>query len=268
MPKTAKKFIADKELFPTKLTTAELELLGPELAARALFSAQTTQIGYLEAIQNMLQVVLDPVSATETAPARQLNETEMRSNMQAYLKDIGYEPSPGAEGSLLDLSSDRRTALVIKTNIAQANGHAEAISGNRPAALRAFPALELTRFESREEPRDWFARWRMAGGPRMIGRKMIALKNSPVWSELSRWRRPTAPFDYNSGMNVRRVSRRVAIERGLLKPDEQIEPMEIPGFGPQGSPVDPLVKKGSPLAEKVSAILEKAKQKLAAKNDT
>jgi hypothetical protein len=54
----------------------------------------------------------------------------------------------------------------------------------------------------------------------------VALKDSPIWTALSRFGTPWPPFDFNSGMWVEDVERQEAEDLGLLKPFEQVKPAE------------------------------------------
>lgn len=111
-------------------------------------------------------------------------------------------------------------------------GKARFESGNDPAVLDAFPAQELVRVEPREKPRDWDARWQEAGDA--VGwegasqARMVALKSSPIWVELSEFGLPYPPFDYGSGMGVRDVERAVAVELGLMADDEEAQAADAP----------------------------------------
>lgn len=58
---------------------------------------------------------------------------------------------------------------------------------------------------------------------------MIALKNAPIWTAISAFGLPYAPFDFGSGMDVRDVDRDEAAALGLIDRDTQIEP-ETRGF--------------------------------------
>lgn len=62
-----------------------------------------------------------------------------------------------------------------------------------------------------------------AGGT-VIGRRMVALKNSPVWMAISRFGRPYPPFDFGSGMGLIDIERDEAEALGLLAPGDQVEP--------------------------------------------
>lgn len=83
-----------------------------------------------------------------------------------------------------------------------------------------YPAQRLVRAGYRENPRDWEARWEEAwqkvGGEGASRAEMVALNDSPIWSELSVFKLPYPPFDYNSGMLFEPVDYDEASELGLL----------------------------------------------------
>lgn len=56
---------------------------------------------------------------------------------------------------------------------------------------------------------------------------MIALKNDPIWEEISEFGLPYAPFDYNSGMDVKDVDYDEAVELGLIDEGETEKPEEM-----------------------------------------
>jgi hypothetical protein len=51
---------------------------------------------------------------------------------------------------------------------------------------------------------------------------MIALKDSEVWSRISRFGTPWPPFDFNSGMGVRNIGRRECVRLGLIQPEQRV----------------------------------------------
>lgn len=79
------------------------------------------------------------------------------------------------------------------------------------------------------QPRDWKSRWRAAGG-KLYGGKMIAEVNDPIWSKISRFGNPYPPFDFNSGMGLRDVSRGEAVRCGAISEDSFAEPKDIPSI--------------------------------------
>jgi len=215
-----------KALLPTTLSSRQIMRLAPELRERAAFSASTANAGYLQRISDVIHRVLDPHTVIRDGrPVTEgLDVATARLTLKEALKEIGYQPDPAKRGTIQDLSSDRRLNLIIKTNVEMAQGYGNWQQGQ--ATLDAFPAQELFRAEDREEPRDWLQRWRGAGGRVFDGGRMIALKNDPIWTEISAFGLPYPPFDFGSGMDVRDIDRDEAVALGLLGPDDQVEPAD------------------------------------------
>ena len=123
----------------------------------------------------------------------------------------------------MDLSSDSRLNLIIETNTQMAYGYGQYAAQQDPVLLDAFPCLELYRLEQRIEKRDWRARWLAAGG-HLYNKRMIARKDSPIWSSISRFNTPYPPFDFNSGMWTRNISRKTASNLGIITRADVIQP--------------------------------------------
>lgn len=212
-----------KAALPTTLSSRQLLALAPELRERAAFSARTSNAWYVQQISDKVRAILDPhtVQRDGRPVTEGLDVARARLELKEALKAISYTPDPAERGTIEDLSSDTRLNLVIKTNTEMAQGYGNWKQGQ--ATLDAFPAQELFRAEDREEPRDWLQRWRVAGGQIFEGGRMIALKNDPIWIEISGFGLPYPPFDFNSGMEVRDVDREEAVALGLIGPDEQLE---------------------------------------------
>lgn len=200
--------------------------LAPELRERSAFSSRTSNAGYVQKISDVVHRILDPHTVLRDGrPVTEgLDVASAHLTLKEALKEISYQPDPGKRGAIEDLSSDARVKLVIKTNVEMAQGYGNWQQGQ--ATLDAFPAQELFRAEDRKEPRDWITRWRGAGGQVFEGGRMIALKNDPIWMEISEFGLPYPPFDFGSGMDVRDVDREEAVALGLIGPDEQIEPQD------------------------------------------
>jgi hypothetical protein len=62
---------------------------------------------------------------------------------------------------------------------------------------------------------------------------MIARKDSPIWEELSRFHTPYPPFDFNSGMWVKDVSREEAVGFGILGEWDRVAPQRRGFEGPE-----------------------------------
>ncbi|MBI4027886.1 MAG: hypothetical protein HY360_23075 [Verrucomicrobia bacterium] len=185
-----------------------------------MFSARTANAGYLQQIHDRVGRMLEAKG----------DQATMRLELKQALQTLDYQPDPDKRGGLQDLSSDARLNLILETNVRMAQGYVYWKQGQDEAILEAFPAQELIRAEDRAIPRDWPGRWAEAGGQFFDGGRMIALKNDPIWTEISAFGLPYAPFDFNSGMDVMDVSRDEAIELGVLDSEDPPPLPEDRGF--------------------------------------
>ena len=192
---------------------------------RAFFSSQVTNAKILHA---MRKNVSDLVGSGKSP-------SEVRRDLRAYLDSIGYDAGDN-RGTIKDLMTKARLDVMMKTNADQAKGYASHLRATTAGAILAFPAYELVRVQQRKMPRDWHSRWIKAAnavgwdGVAKDTDRMIALKTSPVWAELSVFGNPFPPFDYNSGMGIRDIAKSVCREIGLLGKDEQPEIPPHPNF--------------------------------------
>jgi hypothetical protein len=202
---------AVKQLLPTVFRTKELATIPAQLRERAMFSAGVTNAEHLQDFSDKIDALLN--GQTDRATAR----AELK-------KAIG--PLGGGEvvaTDLTDIRSDARLNLILDTNLQQAQGYGGWMQGQDPAVLDQWPAQELVRVIDSKKPRDWAARWAEAGGVFYAGR-MIALKNDPIWTRISRFGTPYPPFDFNSGMDVDDIDRDEAIDLGLIDRDTELFP--------------------------------------------
>ena len=193
---------------PTSLGTAELRELGEEILARSVFTARGTSAVFADVLKQLV----------EQLAAGEMNESSVRLALLETLQALDYTPEggfpdapagavpPALQGTLQDLSSHRRLNLIIDTQRGLMVGAGQKSRGSEPTRLQLFPAWELVRQLSARVPRDWLARWAIAGGKLYQGR-MIALKGDPVWGELGSYSNfPDAlgvdypPFAFSSGM--------------------------------------------------------------------
>lgn len=209
--------VAVRTKLPTALTSAEMQRrVEAEVRERALFSARVTQAEILDGLEAAVRAVLEG-EMTLSGAAREL---------QRLIRSLGYEPEAGARGGLTDLGSDPRVNLMVEQNVASAAGYGRWAQGQDEAILDEWPAEEFLRLFPRKVPRtDWPERFNGAGGEEREGR-MVALKNSGVWPRLSRFGVPYPPFDFNSGMGLRDVTRDEAERLGLLTPQEHVQPQD------------------------------------------
>ena len=210
------------------LKTAEWELLPLELRESAFFSATIESSKWLEAAQSK---ILAAVSQTREQVARGtalMDRSVFIAEMRKLGAELGLRPTdPSKVDTLQDPLSTRRLRLIFDFQTASAAGHGEWKMGNDADMLDAFPAQELVRKEGRKTPREWLKRWEEAGG-KLVNGRMVALKTDAVWTRISRFGRPWAPFDFQSGMGLIELDRSESEDLGLLTPEDVMEPASAP----------------------------------------
>jgi hypothetical protein len=220
--------LANKPLLPTTLGTRDLnENTSVQVRDRVFFSARVLNAQVLQGFKNGVAAVLKG----ETNPAKQ------RLRIKDLLDSISYRPKSGKEGTIEDLSSNARLNLMLNTNVSMLRGFGQWMEGNQEGALDAFPAQELVRVAERHEPRDWEEIWSEA--VETLGDsttatdgdsgRFVAMKNDPIWIEISDFGLPYPPFKFNSGMGVEDVSYEDAVDLGVMDPDDS--PIQPPNLG-------------------------------------
>lgn len=202
---TAAEKILQKALAASSIDSREWNAVQAGLRDRAFFSSTVASVRFLHAAREM--------AAAQAAGG--MSESEIRRDLRRLLAGENYDPGDKAN-TIQDLRTRLRLDLIIKTNVQQARGYIHHLEATAPGAVAAFPAQELVRRRRREIPRNWHERWREAGGRLYPGGRMIALKDDPVWTAISRFGTPYPPFDFNSGMGVRDIPRSEAVSLGII----------------------------------------------------
>lgn len=217
--------ILRKALVASGLDTRQWNAVQASLRNRAFFSAEVESARILDAMRRSVRDLVDS----------QKSPSEIRRDLRAYLGETGYTPGERA-GTIKDLYTKARLDVMMRTNAEQARGFASHLKAISPGAISAAPAYELVRVKVRKAPRDWRSRWQKAanavgweGVARGVDR-MVALKSSPVWKEISVFGNPFPPFDYNSGMGLRNVRKSECRALGLLGEHEEPKPPPAPDF--------------------------------------
>jgi hypothetical protein len=185
------------------MDSAMLRTLPRAVRERAVFSA---------GVQNT-----DFLTRTAEAIDRIVLGDSNRAKERAMLRELADSLGEDA------LAKDARLNLILDMQSAFSGNYGNWMEGQHPSVLDMWPCSELYRAEERKEPRDWPARWEAAGGEFYPGEadypegRMIALKNDPIWEEISAFGLPYAPFDYNSGMDLRDVDYDEAVELGVIE---------------------------------------------------
>ena len=155
------------------------------------------------------------------------DQATTRSSIKAALTRNGNLPYFEIDGVRQELDNEWLD-VAIKTNTDIVCGYRSFVQRMDPEMLEAYPAGELVKARNGEEPYDWKIRWAESGGQLYNGR-MIALKNDPVWLNISDLGHPHPPFAFGSGMDVVDVSRVEAVELQLIgwRSDIQVAPCPI-----------------------------------------
>lgn len=240
-----------KSLLPTNLSSAELGRIGSDLKRLATFSARTDNAVQVQAIADAVADVINPRTVIrDNKPVTEgMDQATAILKLKEAAQAVGYQPEPGEEGTIKDLSSFKRRSLVIRTNVQMAQGAGQFMEGQDPEVLDAYPAWELVRFEERKMERDWKSRWleaaRSCGDMAAVkaygqGGRMVARKDSPIWDALGDpdlfpdgLGNPYPPFAFNSGMGVLEVSFAEAEELGLVDLGTEIEPQSLEFADPE-----------------------------------
>lgn len=210
-----------KTEIPSWARTAEWADVPAQLRRRAFFSAGIEDARVLSEDRNAVEMLLQSASKDGKLYRRDTAITELK----ALAEQRGLDTGTG-NYDLTNPAAERRIALIVDTNRAQAQGYARFKRSSSGGALLAFPALELVRVRNSKVKRDWTGRWNAAGGKLYNGR-MIALKSDPIWTKLSRFGLPYPPFDFGSGMGTRDVGRRDALALGVMQEgDSQADPVK------------------------------------------
>lgn len=235
-----------QSLLPTSANTYDLEQLPADIRERAFFSARVVNADILQQAYDLITrgVSGGPRDAAgNDAPGSSVNMATFRAQMKNYLQSIDYRPESGSEGTLTDLSSEKRLELIWKTNVQMAQGYGAYVQQQDPDSLDAYPAQELYRLEDRKEHRPWGNIWNAAISELGMDNTsaipvadpyadsgMFALANDQIWVTISRFGLPYPPFDFGSGMWVRDISRKQAQDMGLLDAGEAAPDPEMVGF--------------------------------------
>lgn len=229
---TALADLRQRQLLPTSLSSAEIEGLPQWVRDSSFFSARVAQAEILDGLQARIDQLL---GGGERGPGLTMDPALFRVEMRDLLDAVSYQPAdPRDEGTIKDLRSEARLNVIVRTQEEMATGHGQYLQSIDPDTVDLWPAWELIRLRDSKVKRNWEQRWQDAAAgsgdtdaARMLAEhgRMLARKDSPIWTQLSRFGRPHPPFDFNSGMGVEDVRRGECIELGLIRQGDRIQPI-------------------------------------------
>lgn len=226
MKKSAIEEFAAKTEVPSWARTADWKDVPAMIRRRSFFSAGLEDARALSDERKAVADLLQRASKDGKLVRRDTAITELK----AMMRERGLDT--GAPDALTNPAAAKRIKLVIDTNMDQAREYARFKRTSSGIALLTFPAQELVRERQSKEPRDWPGIWKARGGT-LTNRRMIALKTDPIWVALNRFGVPYPPFDFNSGMGVKNISRRECIEIGLIEKDYKPDRDPVEDFNAQ-----------------------------------
>jgi len=226
MKKSAIEEFAQKTEVPSWARTADWKDVPAAIRRRSFFSAALEDARALSIERKAVADLLQGASKDGKLYRRDTAITELKAMMQRRGLDTG------APDALTNPASSNRIALVLDTNLAQAREYARFKRTSSGIALLTFPAQELVRERPSKEARPWASIWKGKGGE-LTGGRMIALKTDPIWIAISRFGTPYPPFDFNSGMGVKNISRRECISLGIIAQDWQPDRDPVEDFNAQ-----------------------------------
>lgn len=204
-----------KTLMPTALSSRELELLEVSIRENSFFSSKVSDAKLLAEMQDYI--------ARAARGESGFHRENFLARMRSYL---GVEE--GESKRMDDITSAQRLRLIFDFHIDRIASQKQYFRDQK--RKERFPVREFVRIERREEPRNWRERWKKAGGTFYEGR-MLAPFDSKIWEKISRFGVPYAPFDFNSGMGTRLISKREALALGVLSEkdlEKTVEKQETP----------------------------------------
>ncbi len=215
----AARAFARKRNLPTELLSADFDLVDGWLKERSFWMAGVADAEILQSFRREIEKMVRGESGG----------TESMGRLWSLLETKGYQPPAGQAATIKDLSTWNRMSVSLDTNVRMARGYGMWFRAQK--SLRAFPAWRFFRLGQRKIPRNWIRRWEEAKKKTSHvpgAGDFVALINHPIWKVLSAFDQPYPPFDYNSGMYVKAVSRSKAKNLGLLDDPRTREMWENP----------------------------------------
>ena len=208
-----------RESLPTGLSSYDIAKIPAAIRDRSFFASRVESARVVNLLRGLIDEAVNPASG---APVMS------RASFIAEAR-IRLGAAPGDSGDLTDITSSRRLGLIYDMQIEEIAAYVRWKNWGSANRLLTYPCQELVRVRDSAVPRDWEERWASEGGE-FPDRRMIARKTDPIWRNISRFGRDWPPFDFNSGMGLREISRAEAERIGAIRKGERLTPVSDPGF--------------------------------------
>ena len=90
------------------MSSADWDGVDPDIRERAYWTAREGCYARVQGFRDRCQGIVDG----------NLSEADALREIRAMLRATGYQPEPGTEGTIQDLSTDARQRLILDTNVA------------------------------------------------------------------------------------------------------------------------------------------------------
>lgn len=217
----AVKKLGRKSLVTSQLNSEQWSRVPLALRERAFFSSRVESARFLQlgrdSIADFLTSALDPASGALKTGGR----ADFIKQLQDFALNNGLgsiDPDGKVPNSLTNLASERRLGLIFDTNTRQAQDYGYWEQGMDQDVLNAYPAQRFIRVKPVKEPRDMHQHHEGE----------VRLKTDlAFWTGLNRdFGVPWGPWGWGCGHDVEDVDRDEAIRLGLLKPGQNLKPVQ------------------------------------------
>ncbi len=224
--KEAVEKLGDKTLIGSKLNSAEWSAVPVGLRDRAFFSSTVESVRFLQRgrdfisdfLQNNREQLDNGAIALKAGSRAQFVDL-----LSKFAQAEGMGPlDPDDAGTLKDITSQKRLSLIFNTMTQSANDFGYWKQGMDPDVLNEFPAQRFIRVQDVSKPRELHRQ----------NEGVVELKtNVGFWTamndpKIGGFGVPWGPWGFNSGMDVEDVDRTESEQLGLIKPGEEVAPVD------------------------------------------
>jgi hypothetical protein len=209
-----------------QLSSAQWSAVPVALRERALFSATIESLRFLQNLKTNLTDFLEANRDPDTGALRVGGRAKFIEMMRRAAIAEGLGPlDPEDAGTLKDIRSEKRLALIFDINTRAAQAFGDRKQGLDPDILNEFPAQRFIRVIDVKEPRQ----------SHELYEDQVALKtDTAFWLRINEdFGVPWAPWGWGCGHDVEDVDRAESDALGLTSPVGSVAPR-----GPSGESFD------------------------------
>lgn len=232
---TAAQRLDRKSVVASTLRSAQWRDVPQQIRDRAFFSSRVAWAQLLEREKDALTDHLTRTRRQYQGGEASVDRSGFIRDQRKFLQESGYRLAHGARGDVRDITSAKRLGMIFDVQTGHAKGFARRkLDNDNPLLLNAWPAKELVRVTGRKEPRDWASLWDGArasipdpeGATAASSGRLAALKTCSIWTAISDFGLPYAPYKFGSGMGDRELKRSEAVALGILQPTATVRMSE------------------------------------------